>query len=399
MSEILVRPNPGTRRRDLLKRFGAALAFGTTGTICAGLSGGCTQLQAGPPPTVESADRQRLRLIAYAVIPPLYLYRDTPVGGISAIDFDARSGEYLLLSDDRSDRAPARFYAARWNWPTRPELTDRTSLKGADGNPWPSRQHALRTVPVPDPEALRFRSATDTVLWSTEGDVSRGFGPALYETRRDGSLVRQFELPAMFDAADGHSRGPRDNLGFEGLALTPDGRYAWLSMEAALCQDGPVAAATGPVGPCRLTQIDLDTGHAVRQIAYVPDNLPLQPNPANGFADNGISEILMIDSHRMLLLERAYAQNVGNSLRLYEVDTLLATDTLAQDTLRPGSYSAVKKRLVADFSTLGLPRLDNTEGMCWGPPQPDGHRTLVVVSDDNFNPGQITQLAAFEYTE
>jgi len=53
---------------------------------------------------------------------------------------------------------------------------------------------------------------------------------------------------------------------------------------------------------------------------------------------------------------------------------------------------------VADFATLGLPRLDNTEGMCWGPPQPGGKRTLVVVSDDNFNRSQITQFAAFEFT-
>jgi len=32
-------------------------------------------------------------------------------------------------------------------------------------------------------------------------------------------------------------------------------------------------------------------------------------------------------------------------------------------------------------------------------PQPNGARTLVCVSDDNFNPGQVTQFLAFEYTE
>jgi hypothetical protein len=46
-----------------------------------------------------------------------------------------------------------------------------------------------------------------------------------------------------------------------------------------------------------------------------------------------------------------------------------------------------------------LSRLDNTEGMCWGPPLPNGKRMLVVVSDDNFNPLQITQFAAFEYAD
>jgi len=52
---------------------------------------------------------------------------------------------------------------------------------------------------------------------------------------------------------------------------------------------------------------------------------------------------------------------------------------------------------VADFSQLGLSRLDNTEGMCWGPRLPGGRRSLVVVSDDNFRSMQVTQFAAFEY--
>jgi hypothetical protein len=54
---------------------------------------------------------------------------------------------------------------------------------------------------------------------------------------------------------------------------------------------------------------------------------------------------------------------------------------------------------VADFAQLGLSRLDNTEGMCWGPTLGNGHRTLVVVSDDNFRLLQVTQFAAFEYLE
>ena len=54
---------------------------------------------------------------------------------------------------------------------------------------------------------------------------------------------------------------------------------------------------------------------------------------------------------------------------------------------------------IADFARLGLSRLDNTEGMCWGPALPGGSRTLVCVSDDNFNPLQATQFVAFEYTE
>lgn len=349
----------------------------------------------------QPAGPRRLRLLAYATTPHLQDVVGTPLGGLSAIDFDRRTGEYLLLSDDRSDRAPARFYTASWTAEPRtvPAWTSMTSLRQSDGALWPNRSHASPGVPVIDPEAMRWRPDTGTVLWSTEGDLPRGFGPALYESRRDGNLVREVALPAMFAAGDGRSRGPRDNMGFEGLALTPDARFAWLAMEAALCQDGPIPTVSAPGGPCRLTQIDLADGHAVRQIAYGPDAVPLRPLLPGTFADNGISEILMIDTHRMLVLERAYAAGTGNSLRIYEIDTRAASDTLAIDTLVAGNYRAAAKTLVADFATLGLPQLDNTEGMCWGPSQPGGKRTLVVVSDDNFNPTQITQFAAFEFTD
>jgi len=210
--------------------------------------------------------------------------------------------------------------------------------------------------------------------------------------------VRQIPLPAMFDAATGGHRGPRDNLGFEGLALTPDARHAWLAMEAALLQDGPVPTFAAPGGPCRFTQIELSTGKAVRQIAYVPDPIPRRPLLPGTYADNGVSEILMIDANRMLVLERSYAVGAGNSLRLYEIDTRHGSDVLAVDALTPDNHRPAPKTLVADFASLGLSRLDNTEGLCWGPDLPNGNRLLVAVSDDNFNPLQITQFAAFEFT-
>ena len=136
-------------------------------------------------------------------------------------------------------------------------------------------------------------------------------------------------MPAMFQPDPAGRRGPRDNLTFEGVSLTPDGRFAWLGMENALIQDGPEPTISAPGGPCRFTRIDLETGQADRQIAYVPDAIPLRPLIPGSYADNGVSEILMLDADRMLVLERAYATGRGNSLRLYEIDTRAASDVLA----------------------------------------------------------------------
>ena len=160
-------------------------------------------------------------------------------------------------------------------------------------------------------------------------------------------------------------------------------------------------------GPCRITAYDLASGQAQRQIAYVPDAIPAR-GPLPGllppvlYADNGISEILMQDEHHMLVLERAYVLGQGLSLRLYRIDTRTASNTLGLDQLTPDNHRSAAKTLVADFATLGLTRLDNTEGMTWGPVLLDNGRrtrTLVVVSDDNFRAAQITQFAAFAFIE
>jgi hypothetical protein len=46
--------------------------------------------------------------------------------------------------------------------------------------------------------------------------------------------------------------------------------------------------------------------------------------------------------------------------------------------------------------STGVSRVDNLEGMTFGPALPNGKRSLVLVSDNNFNPLQLTQFLAFE---
>ena len=50
--------------------------------------------------------------------------------------------------------------------------------------------------------------------------------------------------------------------------------------------------------------------------------------------------------------------------------------------------------LPLDLRTLGIP-LDNVEGMTLGPTLPDGRRSLVMVSDNNFAASQFTQFLLF----
>lgn len=345
--------------------------------------------------------RPQLRLLGEERLPYRQDFRHTVVGGLSGLDHDPATGRWYALSDDRSEHSPARFYTLAMTVSEAGiaglHIEDVTLLRDAQGRTYPNRQQADADRPdIPDPESIRFRPETRTLLWTSEGDVNRGLPPALREMSLDGRLLREFSLPDMLELGADDAHGPRNNLSFEGLALSPSGRHVWVSMEAPLAQDGPLPTASRPGGPCRLTRFDLATGRADRQIAYQPDALPRSPLPPGAPADNGISEILMQDEHQLLLLERAYMTGVGVSLAVYRIDTRQAPDTLALATLGPGTVVA-PKTLVADFSALGISRLDNTEGMCWGPTLANGHRSLVFVSDDNFNPLQITQFLACEF--
>ncbi len=400
------RPPIDTQRRRLL--------LGATGAALLPACGEPRRASATATPGAPA-----LRLIGEATLPHRMTFKGTTVGGLSGLDYDPSHDLWVAISDDRSELQPARFYTLRLDITAQglstPQLVDVVPLRQPGGITFPSRRQDA-TAEVPDPEAIRWRPQTQTLLWTSEGDIRHGGDPAFFEMATDGRQLRRFALPAHFKADASGRSGPRDNLTFEGLTLTPDGSAAWVAMENALVQDGPEPTVAAPGGPCRITRFDLTSGQATAQRAYLPDAIPQAPVPSIAYADNGISEILALDAHRLLVLERAYMMGVGNSLRLYVVDTREGSDTLAEARLPPApsaQWRPMGKTLIADFSTFvgtqangrpGLARLDNTEGMAWGPRLPGtngqpGARTLVFVSDDNFNPRQTTQLIAFEFLE
>ena len=400
----------------------------TRARIAAALVAGGALLQAcgfhAPPPPTQStqqpaavqqassalADCPCLRLIGEVTLPQGSNVGGTTVGGLSGIDYDAAGDRYILLSDDRSNVDAARFYTARIRYTANalamPEFTAPRALLNALGQPYAPRRRAQHGIEVPDPEAVRWLPGGQDFLWTSEGDFARGFGPALRTSRAtDGAQLRNYTLPAPFQPRPGERQGPRDNDTLEGLALTPNGQTAWLAMEGPWLQDGPRATPASGGAPVRITAIDVASGRALRQLAYQPDAVPHKSPLPGGYATNGVSEILADGPDHLLVLERSYTLGVGNSIRLYRIAVQgagaeAASDTLDIEALAPGNHTPVAKTLVADLAQLGLARLDNIEGMTWGAPLPGPggpRRVLVFVSDDNFNPAQVTQFIAAEY--
>lgn len=358
---------------------------------------GCGGAPSQPLPDARLAPH--LRLIGVAEVASASEFGGTTIGGLSAIEHDRLRGDYLAISDDRGADGPARVYRLRLSYDAQqllpPEFTSVQPLASADGTPFAPWWRPRPGVDRPDAEGLRLRAGGQRFFWSSEGDFARGFGPQLRESRTDGTLVRSIPLPASF--APAAAQGPRRNGTLEGLALTPDGATLWLAMELPWRQDGPGATPQHPGAPVRITALDAGSGRLLRQIAYQAAPVPqarLLPGPQL----NGVSEILADGAHHLLVLERSYAAGRGFGARLYRIDTRSGSDTQALAALTPDNHRPVEKTLVADLGALGL-RPDNLEGMAWGPPLAGGGCVLVFVSDNNFNPAQVTQFIAAQYLE
>jgi hypothetical protein len=323
-------------------------------------------------------------------------FAGTKFGGISGLTYDAARARYYALSDDRSQHAPARFYTLTIDLGDGRldagdvVITDVTTLRDASGAPFP----ALSL----DPEGIALAPSGTTVWVSSEGDADAAVAPFVREFRlSDGRQVRALPLPARCLPAP--TRGIRQNLAFESLALTPDGRYLVTGTENALQQDGPACGITD-ASLSRILFYDLARAVLVREVVYRVEPVPTPPVPPGSFANNGLVELLATDgAGTFLALERAFSTGVGTDVRLYEVRTQSALDVQGIEALAGGGAPfdvgrAVAKRELLNIGALGIVP-DDLEALTFGPSLSRGRRLLILASDDNFNAAQVTQFLAF----
>ena len=350
--------------------------------------------------TAQAEPIGQLRFIGSVTLPQGLEVDGTRLGGLSGLDYDAATDSFLVLSDDRSDFAPARFYEMKLRFAdgrlAGADMHSATILRQSDGTPFPNGKQGGE---VPDPESIRIDPQDPGRLWWTsEGDRPRALKPFLRGMNRAGQAAGEIAIPAMFAMQPGTERGPHHNLAFEALSFAADGGSLWVGMEGALYEDGPLATPdAGTVS--RFSHYGRD-GRLLGQFAYPIDAVPGRPGVGKA-ADNGVTEILALDARRMLVLERAAIQDetgtFRNDIRLYEADLEGASDISDLPGLLDASYRPMIKRPVANLGLLMQDaRIDNIEGMSWGPTLANGGRSLIFVSDDNFNKTQATQILAFE---
>jgi len=318
-------------------------------------------------------------------------------GGISGIDYDPRTRLWALISDDKSEHGPAHAFLGRLDVrpgrPCGPQLTRMVPLRREDGETFADRKAGTEAA---DGEAIRFDPLSADLVWSTEGDFDHGYPPAIRRMKPDGTPVARQVAPEALTFHAGGASGARKNATTEGLSWSVDGRSLWASMEWPLIQDGPIpSVAQG--GLTRLSRLDR-SGRLVAQYAYRID--PVQAASPVGVGDNGVSEILALDDHRLLVLERSGVKQsdgrYGYHVRLYIADVAHAEDVSKVHSLATATVRPAAKRLLLNFDALGV-RIDNLEAMAWGPRQPDGARTLVLASDDNYDAHQVNQILVLRF--
>lgn len=315
-------------------------------------------------------------------------------GGLSAIAYDRDRNQYYALSDDRQR---PRFYTLSL------DLTP-SSIKSAvvEAVTDLNDQDGHSIAPL-DAEGMVLTPSRSLIV-SSEGSPQQKIPPKLQEFDLEtGHLKTNFRIPDRYllasgENSDDQTQGIQENIGFEALTLSaPGGSYEPFRLFAAT--EGPLYQDL---------DVDPDIPFKNRWLHYLIDPnfvgtgqstllsehwYSMDPAPLGALL-NGLSEILSIDvGGHFLGIERAFGLQ-GLSIKLYQLATGVASDVSAIATLKgdTSGITPIRKQLVADLTPL---EPDNLEAMTLGPKLSNGRQSLIMVSDNNFDNRQETQIWLF----
>ncbi|MDO8681021.1 MAG: esterase-like activity of phytase family protein [Acidobacteriota bacterium] len=372
----------------ILPRTGSAICL----LVTLGL-GACAP--ARPPSVVPSAPGPTLPLALTwlgeftrpsASVYPL-LSDSARFGSVSGLALDTTSGQWIGAIDDRD--------STRVAWLT-------IEFGGGRLQVTPTRLMALtpgpgvadRVARESDLEAI-VALPDGTFLMGEEGHVLDGevWQPAILHVTRDGVVLGVTAYPGNFSITDDPGRGLRDNQGFESLTRMPSGRVI-AGLEQPLKQDGEPTSFTRPAAG-RLIAFERRGSEWQPGIEW---RYMISPTPRlDGFpqicsdGENGLVDLLALTETTLVAMERAClldaaGEHSANAVQLFTVELI---------------GNEARKRPLLDLAKLApklspaIARLENFEALAFGPTLPNGTRTLLVVSDDNFRATQKTSFLLF----
>lgn len=341
----------------------------------------------------------KLRFIGDQNIATGEKFKDTEIGGLSGITYDKKKNKILAISDDRGYVNNPRFYEFdlkldEKNFKVTP--SEVVILKGNDGKPFPKGHEDFEGIAL----------FNDDLIVTSEGWLSKEppLNPEVLRFSRSGELKESLEIPEQFKTKKDDSKyGPRDNLAFEALSTTVDGKMFWVGNEEALLQDD---RTTTPSYESTVRLILYKDKKPGKQVTYKLEKVPSIKVAGLTVGQSGLSDIIAVDENHFYSIERSYLPLVKKSVIrvFYNTVTDKTTDVSQMDSLDKHlkNLHTVEKELVADLEDFksqmskDFQSVDNIEGICLGPELANGHQTIILVSDNNFKKNQRTQFLAFE---
>ncbi|KYG66116.1 hypothetical protein AZI86_03365 [Bdellovibrio bacteriovorus] len=346
----------------------------------------------------HAAQAMKLEYIGETAIKTGTKFAKTEIGGLSGIAY--HDGVLYALSDDKGRINNERFYAFTLKLDKKKITLDPKSVHELSGLPLKDGKK-----PGLDPEGL-VRLFDGTFLISSEGnnDAKPREMSRIFHIDATGKWLLDLPVPDKFlpEETGKQTKGVQNNASFEGLTASPDGKFVFAGIEKALQQD--VVANEEDKGDF-IRIIKYEKGEKFKvtaEYAYKIDALMTDNLPKEIF--RGVSEILAVSDTKILVMERGAKISPKkiwtSSIGIYLADFSKATDISGMEKLVPAKVTPATKTKLIDFELdLKTQRkdkpVDNFEALAWGPILPDGRKTLLVMSDNNFSKTQITELIVF----
>ncbi|PZA20212.1 hypothetical protein DMO24_16635 [Modestobacter versicolor] len=345
---------------------------------------------AGPSgPVPRGSGLQQAELVGHAVLPALTFGEQIPSGALVAdangVDapFPAQpvqgfsgllvqnGGEAFVLSDNGyGTKANSADYLLRVNRLRVDVVTSEVTVVGGFGLSDPRKvltqplTRADRRLTGADFDPESFQRMPDGTFWFGEE-----FGPSLLHTDAQGRVLSAPVAPAGVrspDAPDLAGGQPTigSSKGFEGMALSPDGRTLYPMLEGAVAGDDPQTL--------RIYSFDTRTG----KYTGLKSQFRLE-SPGDAIGD-----LVALDDDRFLVIERDNAQGPASQLKaVYLLDTRDADrDGFADKELLVNLLAIPDPEGVAgapgSFFTFPFVTIEQLAVL-------DDH-TIVVGNDNNF---------------
>ncbi|CAA9448812.1 MAG: hypothetical protein AVDCRST_MAG78-3156 [uncultured Rubrobacteraceae bacterium] len=334
---------------------------------------------AAPPGSVTPDCATGVDFLGFSDVLNKRTFEGTSVGGLSGLTYDQRRKVYYSVVDNGpTASSPARFYTLRLPLKGEqlgtPQILDVTTLKDANGQPFTGANFDGEGIALTRQGELLISSETE---------------PSIRRFALDGGLLEELPVPQKFRVVpEGQAQR---NQTFESLSLSSNNRSLFTAVEGPLTSDGKTADGSNRIRILRYEDRGPGGFQPVEEFFYLAE------------PGQGVVEIVALSEDELLVLERGFVAGEGNTVRIFRVSLEGAEDVSDEPTLAEPSLVPVEKELLVDLAdcppsgatspgTQQNPLLDNFEALALGPRLPGGSQALILVSDDNFNPGQVTRV-------